>query len=566
MMNDYFEAIAWCMERISAPHRGISMRELSEWISSYNDEVRAPKGESPLAHSRANLYRKFSSVDEALERTRSHLVSLDRPVPSALESYLITAKKPAGDPYARVWNADSSIEVLERALERARRYSDDAEQVILAQHLAEKLLRTSGQSDKILRQAYKVAETGYKVAESSPSRSRSRRLRHEQMLCARAAAWAAVRRSRVYINDLNKTDRFLYLVETWKRREAELARSLRLPITARVARFHAERASALIRNDREESIASLRDVARFLVTEKPGIGTDANDRVRYHDLTSIVQRLCAVDWAFSTHPSYQQLIDQYFPDGNDIPDLVEQLLQLYADDERGRDARADAEALIKLKTMNDALLREYEKIDSNPSAVVVHIGGRKLRIPPAQSLYAAIKPLKAWTFLRVYEHSALHALALARYAVAVHDIEVQDGTMLPKFPIPADRLLTTARDFCQRASSVTRRKTVDQSLLERVTRAEEEIDKRLPAERYNAVRQERKQAATNTGPEFRDGERAFPVIAENALTSLVLQALTSERLDQKQADTLANAAQTIHRYLVHSRSTSFSGGIDPEPA
>ena len=561
-MNDYFEAVAWCMDRISAPQRGVSMRELGEWITTYNEEVRVPKGQTPLAHSRASLYRKFSSVDEALERTRSYLVSREHPIPSALESYVITAKKTVGDPYTRVWNTDSSSEVLERALERAQRYGDDAEQVILAQHLAEKLLRNSGRSDKVLSRAYKVAESGYKVAASSPSRSRSKRLRHEQMLCARAAAWAAVRRSRVYIDNPDKTDRFLHLVETWKRREAELASTLALPVTATVSRFHADRASALIRDDREESIGNLRDIAQFLLaTRKPGPGADANDLVRYHDLTSIVQRLCAADWAFSTHPSHQRLIEQYFPDG--IPDVVKRLRHLYGDDERGRDARTDAQALITLKEMNDALLEEYENAGKNPSAAVVDVGDSELRLPDAKSLYAAISPVKAWTFLRVYEHSALHALAMARYAVAVHDIEVQQDTTLPELPIAADRLLTAARDFCRHAKKVTRPKAVDQTLLERVSLAETEIDKRLPAEHYEAVRQMRRHAATNVGPDFRTGERAFSVIAEDTLTSLVLKALTSERLEQEQVNTLASAAQTIHRYLRDSRSDTSSEGIDP---
>ncbi|WMN01890.1 hypothetical protein QIE55_32765 (plasmid) [Rhodococcus erythropolis] len=110
---------------------------------------------------------------------------------------------------------------------------------------------------------------------------------------------------------------------------------------------------------------------------------------------------------------------------------------------------------------------------------------------------------------------------------------------------------------------MTRPKAVDQTLLERVSLAETEIDKRLPAEHYEAVRQTRQHAATNVGADFRTGERAFSVIADDTLTSLVMKALTSERLEQEQVNTLASAAQTIHRYLRDSRSDTSSEGIDP---
>ena len=189
-MDDYFEAIAWGMARGSAPRRSINMKELGELIRTYNNVVRAGKGATALAVSRASLYRKFTSADDAMARTRSYLVSRQRTVPAALESYVLTIKESTGDPHARVWNTDSSIDVLERALERSRASGDDVEQVILSQYLAEKLLREAGRSDEQLNKAYEVAQSGYKIAESSPTRSRSRRRRHEQLLCARAAARA----------------------------------------------------------------------------------------------------------------------------------------------------------------------------------------------------------------------------------------------------------------------------------------------------------------------------------------------------------------------------------------
>lgn len=562
-MHEYFEGIAWWMSREGDPSRSISMKDLEEGLKGYNDHMAAEAAASggkarKVAAGRATLYRKFPSVDNALIRTRQYLLDEGRRVPRNLEEYLaVGIKESSRDQHIRVFNNDASADEIEQWIERARVARDDSQLVSLLEHLAARKLREAdqkGEEEKVqyLKEAFGAAKEGYAVADESPSRSRSKRIRHEQMLCARSAAWAAVQQSRLSVekSSESESDKHLMISSIWKRNESECARDLGLPVTAEVALFHANRAMALIQDDLDQSVIGLRDISRYLIARAGGHGSNVNDRVRYHDLTSIIQRLCALDWASSSDARCQTLVHKHFPD--DIGHTIGQLQRLYANEGRGREARDDGQVLLRIKDMNDELLHAYGRAETSPGSVLLTgVDGQQLHVPGPAELSSIISAVEPWDFLRIQEHKALHAVALTRYAIAVHDIGSHDSDKNSKLP-PAEQLLATAENLCRTAHRFTRPRTVDAVLLKRVDSARSEIERRLTPMRWE---------------EIMKGREGFDFVSHaiRELRVLLWKSTTSNPITYDKAVELAPIVRTISRYLTDS-GTAVQTGIDPSPA
>lgn len=584
-MDEHFEAIAWWLNQPTTRVRNINMDQLSKGLEKYNGHLKAvaeptdlsDKAEKvrPVSYGRATLYRRFSTVDNAMERTKKYLLAQGKPIPKVLQDFLAFERKTrtSASENSRRINGDATLNAITQSIKRARADHDDAQLVTHLEQLAARLLEeaSADRVDEYLGRAFDAASEGYAIA--SQASKQGKRLRTDQMLCARSAAWAAVQQSRRSIGS-PASDGYLGLSAIWKRNEAELAERLRLPLTAEVARFHADRAEALLADNLNRSIAGLSHISNYLIDRNGGHDRDdLNDCVRYHDLTSIIQRLCALDWAFPKNHENAKLIQAYFTGTGGIESVIKKLLELYNPEGRGPEARRDVEALLAIKEMNDALLAVYDEAEKNPAAPsAIAVNGERIdHLPTPESLLNIISEMTPPLFMRISEQKALHALAFARFAIAAHDIEVQTKhgkSNLPK----AEQLLTTATNWCKLAEKSTRPKTVDRAILERIEKAKDRISKRISQERRREINQERKNAAPPQDDSLTDArttghiEGSFAHEAVHVLNNLLWKSMTSWPLNNTEAEDFVRIARDVERYLTGSRNTSQSKGINSELA
>lgn len=291
-------------------------------------------------------------------------------------------------------------------------------------------------------------------------------------------------------------------------------------MTAAVARFHAERARGLLINDIVGEMRALSTVAHTLIEHHRKESGTSPDTVRYHDLTLIIQRLCATDWAYSEAKDFGDAVADVFPDG--IPHLVESLMAIYSPDDRGRRAMSDVQALLRLKQINDQILDSYR----SGAADIVR-------------LERIISGVDVLDFLRVFDTQMLQALALANYATAFFDCVERDvETAIVPLNVDPANLVVTAYDYCRIARIATRDRGSGQTLLVQLGEALCMLEKRVSGEKRAKIR---------------SGRRLFPIAARTKMDELVMLALTSRRMRQSDLTQVTNSADAIHRYLIGQR-------------
>lgn len=533
-MDAVFEAIAWNVNRKSyrLPAK-VTMPSIQAMITAYNEELdkRSARVNQPrdtashVPNSRATIYRNIGRADVVLIETARYLRSHDRSVPPQLEEYLDSI--PGGEEAVSVslrWNNDTPIAQLRAVHASALQQARPRDVAKISAHYAVMVLQQSTRTADHLAEALAVSVTGYEAAHTSAKPV----LHSEAMDCARAAAWACVLLSRIAITkrDEKSNRECLTEVQRWKVREAEAADALRLPMTAAVARFHAERARGLLINDIVGEMRALRTVAQTLVDQHQNESNTATDTVRYHDLTVIIQRLCATDWAYTGAKDFGDAVATIFPEG--IPVIVETLMTIYSSDDRGRQAMSDVRALLRLKQINDRILDSYP-----------------LGLPDLGRLERIIADVDVLDFLRVFDSQALQALALANYATAFFDYQTRGFTSHVHEPIvdPVN-LVVTAYDYCRLARVATRDRGSGQALLVQLSAAVRKLDERVPG---------------IDRAEVRTGRQFFPTAARVRMDELVMLALTSRRMKQADLTQVTNSADAIHRYLIGHRE-----GFDQE--
>ncbi|GCE37859.1 hypothetical protein Rhow_000743 [Rhodococcus wratislaviensis] len=592
-MNDRFEAISWWLNLETTRVSDITMDGVTEGLVNYDqhreevakresDKYSGKRGKVPtVACARSTLYRHYGNVENVMDRTVKYLHENRQPVPGVLKEFLASErtgrKGSGGGQDRRSFNADTPIEDLERSVGKARAAHDDDELVIHLEQLAARYLAKAKadqveEAKDLLGKAFEAAKSGYQTARESSKRTGRKRMLREQMLCARSAAWAAVQQSRLNIGDEGVSDKYLSHAALWKRNEEELANALRLPLTAAVARFHADRAAALLDDNLEQTIIGLRDISAYLIDHNGG-GPDLNDRVRYHDLTSIIQRLCAVDWAFTRHHEHADLVNTHFPDEGGIRSVIKALRALYKTEGRGIEASRDVDALLAIKEVNDEILTVYEQAEHDPNAPSgTAVNDEQIDcLPDPDQLRIIISGMTPQLFMRISEHKALHALAFARFAVAAHDIEIQIGGTGSDLP-PAKQLLTTAANWCKLAARSTRPKAVDQAVLERMASARHEISRRISSAQRREINDARKEVAPppreprseDTDPPTGSIEGSFAHEAIRAMNDLLWRSLTSWPLSGTEVKDFARIVRDVERYLTGSRNHSQAKGIESE--
>ena len=572
-MDARFEAVVWWLNQEATTGSKISMDKVADGLKDYREIHATADGKKPAtgAVSRAALYRDFGTVEKLMDRTLKYLQDHDRTVPFALSTFLATGRKSRkshkiAEKKNGTFNGDVSLGDLERAVAQARADHDDDQLVVLLERLSAQYLKgpvSSVDIESYLGKAFQAARQGYEVGKESSKRGRRKRMLEEQMLCARSAAWAMIQMSRRKIeSDQAEADICLSRAVTWKRNEEELAIALKLPLTATVARFHADRGLAVLDDDLEQSVVVLRDISTYLL-ECKGKGAELNDKVRYHDLTSIIQRMCVVSGAAREHEQLSDLVDKHFPAPMGIDAVIARLENLYSDEGRGSEARRDISALRDVRDMYDALQKAYKDAEAQVDGQEDVAAGE----PDPERLRDIIlnKNIKPLTFMRISEFEALHALTFARFAIAAHDIETRTKDRVEGFPA-SEELLTTASNLCYRAQCRTRDKAVGKVVLELLKRVHQSIPlSRETRRRINASRREQANRPKRT-----DSDRSNPnpiVIALlREVDTMLWKTMTIDPLDFKEANALARIARDIDRYLSGSRRIPQDKGIKLDPA
>jgi hypothetical protein len=573
-MDPRFEAIIWWLNQDTPANAKISMDTVNKGLEKYRKVHTTDSGGEPDigAVSRAALYRDFGTVEKMMDRTLKYLQDRDRVPPSALSVYLATdrkSRKSREEKKRTSFNGDILLVDLEQAVEQARTDRDDDELVARLEQLSYRYLKEPAEPQEIelyLEKAFRAARQGYEVGKESSKQGRRKRMLEEQMLCARSAAWAMIQMSRHKIeDDQAEADIYLSRAVTWKRNEEELAAALKLPLTATVARFHADRGSAVLDDDLEQSVVVLRDISTYLLAHK-GKGAELNDKVRYHDLTSIIQRMCIVSGAAQGHELLSNLVDKHFPAPMSIDAVIEKLCDLYSNEGRGPEARRDIAALIDVRKMYDSLQAEYGNTTTAPADEIESAPVDEL--PDPEKLRAIISDIEPLIFMRISEFEALHALAFARFAIAARDIETQTQTAAKGLPT-ANELLTTASNLCYRAQRRTRDKAVGKVVLELLQNVQKDLSNSLPREeqkKINATWHKAAHPAEQSGDTGQESDNPIFLHLVQKIDEMLWKSMTSAPLNYIEATRLARTARDIDRYLSGSRKLAQDKGIKNDPA
>lgn len=589
-MDDRFEAIVWWLNQEMSSGGKITMDVISEGLKAYNqylDEIanvksRESAGESPplagrVKVGRATLYRDFGTVENVMERTYKYLEGQGLPVPNVLREFLAAdrrARKATLENQARP-NGDASPADLDRSVEKARAAHNDEELVLYLEQLAALYLKeekkNSAEAEKNLVRAFRAAKEGYDTAKESAKRAQRGRMMREQMLCARSAAWAMVQMSRLKVgpDPTASMESVMYLSRavTWKRNEEEIAKALKLPTTARVARFHADYGDALLDDDLEQMIIGLSDISMYLWGNG---GAEADDRVRYHDLTYIIHRLCAIEWASAEDEALETIVKKHFPVSADIHAVIKELRGIYSRAGRGFEGRRDVEALVAVRDVYHEIRQAYEHAKSPVESSDLVADGERSGVPATKTLSDIISKVEPVTFMRMSELTSLHALAFAYVAIAAYDLEKQQEEWAEEqgkgFPA-ANELLTTASNLCSEARKKTWSKGVSRVILQILERAQEGISERLSAEEFDRINDERRRKANRTEHDLeaqeKTGRTKNPVYQAllNDVNDMAWKTMTMSPLTHKEAVDLARVLRDIDRYLMGSYNLSQDKGI-----
>lgn len=565
-MDARFDAVIWWLKHREVDGAKISMDDVVNGLDQYRKAHKAEGGKLPDigAVSRAALYRDFGTVEAMMEHILKYLQAHDESTPPALHVFLTTgrrSRKAKEEKKAGAFNGDVTIGDLVQAVEQAEADGDSDELVARLEQLSARYLKEPAHPDQIetyLDKAFQAARRGYEVGKESSKRGRRKRILEEQMLCARSAAWAMIQMSRRKLgSDPSGADLYLSRAVTWKRNEEELAIALKLPLTATVARFHADRGLAVLDDNLEQSLVVLRDISTYLLQHK-GAGAELNDKVRYHDLTNIIQRMCTISGAAQGHPVLSRLVNKYFPAPKDIDSVIEDLSDLYSNEGRGPEARRDIAALMKAREMYDALQREYEDA---PEGSVSEQDGVDSAQPDPERVRKILEKAKPLIFMRISEFEALHALVFARFATAAHDVETRTEIGITGFP-PAEELLVTASNLCYRAYLRTRDKAVDNVVRELLKKVHQSIPlSKEKRQSVNVARRERAGLPVGSG-----GPRKFVSDLLEDIDGMLWKMMTSAPLTLDEAYALTRTARDIDRYLSGSRKVLQDKGIKNDPA
>ncbi|MFI8568009.1 hypothetical protein ACIGGF_15770 [Rhodococcus sp. NPDC078407] len=527
-VDKIFDAVSWNVSRKSYKWpKTVTMGTIEAMIEAYNAELdrqvkrsgQEPDRASRVPQSRASIYRQVGSANTVLIETARYLRAHDRTVPARLDQFV--ASLPGGEDSVALpptLNPDTPTELLRRMYHSAVGQARTPDIVKISAFYSVRLLQESRRSSENLAKAFDVAQVGYDAARVSQNST----LRPALEECARSAAWSWVLRSRlaVALGEDEPNREALKAVHLWKAREADAAESLNRPITAAVARFHAERAQGLLLNDIVGELRALRAVSTALIDgHRRQHDVENPENVRYHDLTMIIKRLCANDWAYTGSRDFGDAVSEIFPEG--IAALVESLMGIYSVDDRGVQAKNDAQALLRLKQTNDGLLASY-------------LTGE----PNIEQLSGEVEKVDVLDFLRAFDIQILQAIALTNYSVALHDLK--EAQVELSVPVDPAELLVTAHDYCRFARLATRDRGSGQALLRLLGESLERLEGRVPRDLRVKIRSERRDS--------------FPKLGRKKVDELVLLALTSRRMRQKDLQSVTISADAIHRYLVVNRN------------
>ncbi|WP_328814197.1 hypothetical protein [Rhodococcus sp. NBC_00297] len=251
----------------------------------------------PVSRTTANGYFKDPyDVCAALVRRHRLAGSADNEIPELI-------KQGAAVHYRRVSREPEAL--LEAGLRRPRKSLGEAtnlfnqterspnvlHRIRAATYLAEARIQASLEEGtpeakrSMLESAWQTAEYGLNLV-----REDERDHTEAALECATIAAHAA----RLLSRDDEVELRYLSYVSEYKTREAEFADRLHLFSRAAVARFHSERAGALIKNDAHRSLRAFKSVTDALMKAKAD-----GESIEARYLNMLISRLCAHELA---HP------------------------------------------------------------------------------------------------------------------------------------------------------------------------------------------------------------------------------------------------------------------------
>lgn len=346
------------------------------------------------------------------ERIPSYNEPSSTPLPVLRQNYITVE-----DRLGALSNADEVLEHIGTVLEQAARAVRITSAMVRAHDLnqqqAEDAAMYAEQSFERLHLLKGLSE----VAKNPPETVK------QAAKCARTAAWARVQAYQCMLRengaelgsvDASRTaqeDEFLATIEKWKRHEAYYVELEGNEVAAAFARFHADRARALYEFDNHTEIRAIGALANTLCETAKSNMAQLHSSIYYHDLTSLISRLCAVDWAFSKVFKYEKTLAKAFPKG--ISDTISELINIYdPDDVPGKHQKASVQALLDIKEAHDAIFEAYE-----PS------GRDKISEGRMEEVRRLVENLNLNSFLHAVTATNLTAISLARYAIASYDVQ-----------------------------------------------------------------------------------------------------------------------------------------------
>ncbi|MGW0025315.1 hypothetical protein [Rhodococcus sp. NPDC003383] len=534
-----------------------SLRSLSDLIGKYN-KVRGLEGSNRVASSPARLSTLFSSAEDTrredtvlrmLCETRDFLAADERSpsVPSKLTECIarMSPAGKAGDEYAGFWNDDTPVDHIMRIADDVEENGDSETAAAAHSEIALRMSRPNapGGRSEAIDLALEHAKRGHALAMDIPEKVRTTGVKRSAASCARTAAWSLVQLYRsdvkTRVNRAELNERLKDLIH-WKNNEF-LAENLNgRPVAAALAKFHQTRAQALAEHDAQGEIMAFAEVVAVIIGRRSDDGSwppDVYSQMWYHDMTAIITRLCALDWAWADDPERSPGYRRGFPEGTDK--IVSELLDYYAaDDEDARRAKKKAEAIFRLKKHTGELDKLYA---SDP----VDLDGIK-------SLISAVEIDE---FLYASEAAGLTAIGLSRYAIAVADLIKAKRISLPW--LEPHSLLPTAKEICLRARNGTHDRTFGKFIQGRVDYYLHEIEQRQSVANDSAESEDEKRDEEEPLPENGGdcGPEQYSAAVKDLMDTLVVKTLIEAGAEEdwmqlKEAQvSIMNTAEAVSRYI-----------------
>lgn len=252
----------------------------------------------PVSRTTANGYFKDPyDVCAALVRRHRLAGSADNEIPELIKQgaavhYRRVSREPEALLEAGLRKPTKSLSEATDLFNQTEKSPNVLHRIKAATYLAEARIEASHREgtpearSSMLQSAWQTAEYGLNlVAEEERDHIEA------ALECATIAAHAA----RLLSRDDEVELRYLSYVSEYKTREAEFADRLHLSSRAAVARFHSERADALIKDDEHRSLRAFKSVTDALMKAKAD-----GETIEARYLNMLISRLCAHELA---HPN-----------------------------------------------------------------------------------------------------------------------------------------------------------------------------------------------------------------------------------------------------------------------